>query len=150
MKDISRVCLNCLKTKLTDAYSQFEARALVIEPAANFPCYVFQPTSKWNDQKLGEEVGILLSKMGKTCHHCGADANFLWLTSHGLLENNAEKVLAEGVSATLVRWENGPPCSVCARCCVDLICNGIERQSLTFLEVWGPRLENGFVLPMGY
>jgi len=30
MKDITRVCLNCLKTKLADDYSQFGARALVI------------------------------------------------------------------------------------------------------------------------
>jgi hypothetical protein len=150
LKDITQVCLNCLKTNLADDYAQFEARALVIEPAANFPCYVFQPNSKWRDQKLGEEVDILLSKMGKTCHHCGADANFLWLTSNGLLENNAEKLFAEGVSSTLARWGNDPPCSVCARCCVDLICKSIERQRLVFLEVCGPRSEDGFVLPMAY
>jgi len=150
MKDIARLCLNCLKTKLADDYTQFGAHALVIEPAANLPCYVFQPSSKWRDLKLAEETSKLLSKMKTTCLHCGAKANFLWLTSNGLKEDNAENMFTEGVSETLLRWGNGPPCSVCGRCCVDLIWKSIESQSLTFLEVCGPRSEDGFVLPMGY
>jgi hypothetical protein len=150
MKDIARLCLNCLKTKLADDYTQFGAHALVIEPAANLPCYVFQPSSKWRDLKLVEETSKLLSKMKTTCLHCGAKANFLWLTSNGLKEDNAENMFTEGVSETLLRWGNGPPCSVCGRCCVDLICESIESRSLTFLEVCSPRSEDGLVLPMGY
>src|SRR6266550_3279101 len=45
---------------------------------------------------------------------------------------------------------NGPPCSVCGRCCVDLICKSIESRSLTFLEVCSPRSEDGLVLSMEY
>ena len=150
MKDISQLCLNCLNARLAVDCGQFEGRALVIEPAANFPCYVFQPSSKSKDQKLGQETGLLLSKMEETCTHCGAKANFLWLTSKGLVENNAERLLTEGVSETLLRWGNSPPRSVCGRCCLDLICKSIESQSLTFLEVCGPRSEDGFVLPIGY
>jgi hypothetical protein len=150
MEDIARLCLNCLKTKLADDYTRFSAHALVIEPAANLPCYVFQPSSKWKDRKLVQETGKLLSKMETACHQCGAKANFLWLTSNGLTEDNAENMFTEGVSETLLRWGNSPPCPVCGRCCVDLICKSIESQSLTFLEVCGPRSEDGFVLPMGY
>lgn len=150
MKDIARLCLNCLKMKLADDYAQFEAHALVIEPTANLPCYVFQPSSKWKDSKLAEETGKLLSNMETTCHQCGGKANFLWLTSKELTETNAEKMFTEGVSETLLRWGNGPPCSVCGRCCVDAICKSIENQNLTFVEVCGPRSEDGFVLPMGY
>ena len=150
MKDISPLCLNCLKTKLADDYAQFSARALVVEPAANFPCYVFQPSSKWKDRKLAEETGIVLSNMEKDCHQCGAKANFLWVTSNGLVANNAEKIITDGVSETLLRWGNGRPSSVCGRCCVDLISKSIESQGLTFLEVCGPRMVEGFVLPMGY
>lgn len=97
MKDIARLCLNCLKTKLADDYAQFGAHALVIEPTGNLPCYVFQPISKWKDHKLVEETGKLLSKMETICHQCGAKANVLWLTSNGLTENNAEKLFTEGV-----------------------------------------------------
>ena len=101
--------------------------------------------------KLGEETGILLSKMKEQCRHCGAKAHFLWLTSNGLLENNAETIFAKGISETLLRrGKNSPPYSVCGLCCVDLICKSIEIQNLTFLEVCGPRSEDGFVLPMGY
>jgi hypothetical protein len=150
MKDISRLCLNCLKTKLADDYTQFRAHALVIEPAANLPCYVFQPSSNWKDRKLVEETDNLLSKMETSCHRCGAKANFLWLTSNGLTEDNAENLFTAGVPETLLRWGNGPPCSVCGRCCVDLICESIESRSLTFLEVCSPRSEDGLVLPMGY
>jgi hypothetical protein len=54
VSDISPLCLNCLRTKLADDYAQFSVRALVIEPAANLPCYVFQPSSKWKDRKLAD------------------------------------------------------------------------------------------------
>jgi hypothetical protein len=50
-KDIASVCLNCLKKKLAEDYEKFEARALVIEPAPDLPCYVFQPSRNWKDYK---------------------------------------------------------------------------------------------------
>jgi hypothetical protein len=79
----------------------------------------------------------------------GAKANFLWVTSNGLVARNAEKIITDGVSETLLRWGNGRPCSLCGRPGVDLISKSIESQSLTFLEVCGPRMEEGFVLRMG-
>jgi len=149
-KDIARVCLNCLKKKLGEDYEKFEARALVIEPAPDLPCYVFQPSKKWKDDKLSEEAETLLSNMKIACHRCGAKANFLWVTSIGLRGDNAEMVFSQGIAKTLFRWGNSPASSVCARCCVDLICQSIERQQLKFMEVCSPRSENGFVIPMGY
>jgi hypothetical protein len=62
MKEIEPLCFNCPRTKLTDSYKQFAARTLVIQPTAGFPCDVFQPLSKWNRYKLGEETQELLSK----------------------------------------------------------------------------------------
>src|SRR5229473_3388589 len=62
-KDTTSVCANCLKTKLAADYKKFEARALVIEPAPGFPCYVFQPGRKWKDCKLSAETETLLSNM---------------------------------------------------------------------------------------
>lgn len=150
MKDITPLCLNCLKIKLAEDYANFGGRALVIGPAANFPCYVFQPNSKWREFRLVEETSTFLSKMENTCRNCGASAQFLWLTSNGLVENNSEKLFGAGISETLLRWGNDQPCSVCSRCCVELICKSMESQSLTFVEVCGPHLEDGFVVPMGY
>jgi hypothetical protein len=150
MKDITPLCLNCLKIKLAEDYANFGGRALVIGPAANFPCYVFQPSSRWKDCKLVEEAGAYFSKMEKTCRKCRANAQFLWLSSNGLSKENSEKLFEEGISETLLRWGNDPPCSVCSQCCVDLICKSIEHHSLTFMEVCAPHSEDGFVLPMGY
>ena len=149
-KDISSMCLSCLKAKLETDYAQFDKRALVIEPAANLPCYVFQPISRWNDNKLMRDVLDLLSRMRDCCGRCGASANFLWLTSAGLQLDNLDELFSKGVEETLLRWGNRPPHPVCARCCVNLICGSIESHHLTFAEVCGPRSEDGFVLPMAY
>jgi hypothetical protein len=149
-KDIIAVCLNCLRSKLAADYEKFEARALVIEPAPAFPCYVFQPNKKWKDCKLSEELEALLSNMKSACHRCGASAHFLWVTANGLRPDNAEQVFAKGIAETLLLWGNSSPSSVCARCCVELISQGIETRQLRLVEVCSPRSENGFVIPMGY
>jgi hypothetical protein len=148
-KDIASVCLNCLKRKLAADYESFQARALVIEPAAGLPCYVFQPSSEWREYKLSQETKMLLSNLESACHRCGARANFLWVTSDGLRGDNVETVFAQGIAETLLRWGNSPASS-CARCCVELICQSLESRQLTFVEVCGPRAESGFVIPMGF
>jgi hypothetical protein len=48
------------------------------------------------------------------------------------------------------QWGNARPYSVCVKCCLALIQKAIESRGLTFLEVCGPRSENGVILPMGY
>jgi hypothetical protein len=147
---ISSVCLSCLKAKLAIEFAQFDKRALVIEPAADFPCYVFQPSSRWKDSKLMRDVREMLSRMQNACDHCGGRANFLWLTSNGLRPDNQDELFSKGVEETLISWGNRPPHPVCAHCCVNRICGGIETHRLTFLEVCSPRFEEGLVLPMGY
>ena len=149
-KDIASVCLNCLKVKLGKDYEEFGKHALVIEPAANLPCYVFQPSSIWKDCKLGEDAARLLSRMQDSCNRCGAKANFLWLTSSGLRPENLDELFAKGVSDTLLHWGNSQPQPVCGGCCVNFICGSIETRRLTFAEVCGPTSEDGFVLPMAY
>jgi hypothetical protein len=149
-KNITSVCLNCLKAALAQDYEQFRKRALVVEPAANLPCYVFQPSSQWKDCKLMEEAEEMLSMMRDSCTHCGAKANFLWLTSKGLRLESLDELFTAGVSKTLFRWGNNPPQPVCGRCCVNLICGSIEKNGLTFAEVCGPRSEDGFVAAMAY
>ena len=147
---VVRLCLKCLTAKLRDDYQGYDGRALVIEPAADLPCYVFQPKSKWADSKLSEELTTFVSSMEDTCRDCGAKARFLWLTSKGLLPSNFSQILSDGLSQTLLRWGNDKPYPVCGQCCVASIVKTIESRSLTFLEVCAPRLEDGFVIPMGY
>ncbi len=148
--DISSRCLSCLKAKLEADYAQFDHRALVIEPAANFPCYVFQPNSRWEGYKLMRDAQDILSRMQDSCYRCGAIARFLWLTSSGLQPDKQDELFSKGIKEALFRWGNRPPHPVCARCCVNLICDSIEANRLTFLEVCSPRTEDGVVLPMGY
>ncbi|PYX63920.1 MAG: hypothetical protein DMG78_31120 [Acidobacteria bacterium] len=148
--DIARLCLACLMAKLSEDYRGYAARALVIEPAGNLPCYVFQPKSKWEGSKLVEDLKTLLANMKDTCRTCGSRANFLWVISNGLLPSTFARVFSEGPSLTLLRWGNDQPFSVCGPCCLALIKKTIENHNLTFLEVCGPRSEDGAVIPMGY
>lgn len=104
--DIARLCLNCLKPKLADDYARYEARALVVEPNANFPCYVFQPSSRWRNERLMQVTVQLLSKMEPTCHFCGTKSNFLLVTSHGLSEDKQDQISADGISETLLQSGN--------------------------------------------
>ena len=60
--DISSMCAGCLEAKLATDYAQFDKHALVIEPAANFPCYVFQPSSRWEGSKLMSDARDMLSR----------------------------------------------------------------------------------------
>ena len=147
---VVRLCLTCLKAKLRDDYQEYAGRALVIEPAADLPCYVFQPKSKWANSKLAVELTELVSGMQDTCRHCGSKARFLWLGSKGLLPSNFSQVLSDGLSQTLLLWGNDKPYPMCSQCCVASIAKALESRKLTFLEVCAPRIEDGFVIPMAY
>ena len=149
-EDIVKLCITCLSAKLTDDYKRFPGNALVIQPAAGFPCYVFQPKSRWTDSKLLEEMTEMFSRMDDTCNQCGSKAHYLWVTSNGLGPSNFEKVLSEGLATTLLLWGNPRPVSLCGECCVRQIKNAIEDHSLSYCEVCGPGSEDGFVIPMGY
>jgi hypothetical protein len=148
--DIVPLCLACLSVKLGNDYEAYKSRALVIEPAANLPCYVFQSNSKWPGSKLAQETTAILANLHGRCRHCERQASFAWTTSRGLLGSNFEAVFSEGLSQTLLRWGNPEPYAVCAGCCVRQIVRTLEERDLRFLEVCGPRSEDGFVISMGY
>lgn len=150
LENIVNLCFTCLVKKMTDDYENYEGRALVIEPAAGFPCYVFQTRSKWPDSKLAKEVVEMFSAADEACNQCGSKAHYLWVTSNGLNLSNFEQLLSEGLSQTLLRWGNVGPVSLCASCCVKSIARAIEEHGLTFLEVCAPRSADGFVIPMAY
>ena len=150
LEDIVNLCFTCLVKKMSDDYESYEGRALVIQPAAGFPCYVFQPSSRWPDSKLAKEAAEMFSATEEACNRCGSNAHYLWVTSKGLNPSTFEQVLSSGLSETLLLWGNPRPVSLCSRCCVKSMAKAIEEHKLTFLEVCSPRSANGFVLPMGY
>jgi hypothetical protein len=150
LENIVNLCFACLVKKMTDDYESYEGRALVIQPAAGFPCYVFQTSSRWPDSKLAQEVAEMFSPTDEACNHCDSNAHYLWVSSKGLNPSTFEQVLSHGLSETLLRWGNPRPMSLCGRCCVKAIAKAIEEHRLTFLEVCSPRSANGFVIPMGY
>jgi len=149
-EDIVSLCLTCLGKKLAGDYQAYGGKALVIAPAANLPCYVFQPKSKWAESALMKEASEMFSKMEETCKKCRAKARCLWMTSNGLPPSNFEEVLSKGASRTLLQWGNPRAISVCGKCCVKLIGEAMQDQALEFLEVCAPRSEDGFVMPMAY
>jgi len=150
LEGIGSLCFTCLVGKLTDDYENYEGKALVIQPAAGFPCYVFQASSKWPDSKLAKEVTEMFSATDGACNQCRAKAHYLWVTSNGLKLSNFQQLLSEGLSQTLLRWGNVRPVSLCGRCCVKSIAKTIEQRGLTFLEICSPRSTDGFVIPMAY
>ena len=150
LENIGNLCFACLVKKMTDDYESYEGRALVIQPAAGFPCYVFQTNSKWPDSKLVKEAAEMFSGTDEGCNQCGSNAHYLWVSSKGLNPSTFEQVLSNGLSETLLRWGNPRPISLCSRCCVKSIAKTIEEHRLAFLEVCSPSSANGFVIPMGY
>lgn len=150
LENIVNLCFTCLLKKMTDDYESYEGRAVVIQPAAGFPCYVFQSSSRWPDSNLTKEVAEMFLATDEACNQCGSKAHYLWVSSKGLNPSTFEQVLSNGLSETLLRWGNPRPTSLCSRCCVKSIAKAIEEHSLTFLEICSPRATNGFVIPMGY
>jgi hypothetical protein len=151
---IKPMCLNCLVSQLKKDYSSFTGQAVVIQPAAGPPCYVFQPVKEWQayfeKSKIGPDVNSLLARMEPRCHDCEQRANFLWVESKGLNADNFGKSLDEGLSETLLP-HNPKPISLCAKCTVWRIAEDLKGKQLSYIEVCGPKgVGNGFVIPMGY
>ena len=149
-EDIVKLCFTCLAAKLNDDFQRYQGKAFVIQPTAGFPCYVFQPKSRWPDSKFTKGLTEMFSQTDDACKHCGSRVHFLWVTSNGLNPSNFERVLSNGPSETLLQWGNARPISLCEKCCVKLITKAIEEHGLRFYEICSPLSGDGFIMPMGY
>jgi len=150
LKDIRPLCRTCLITQLEHDYSHYRGRALVIQPVGGPPCYVFRPQSQFEDARINSDVRLFLSQMSASCSKCEQTSTYLWVESQGLTADNWGEVIERGVSDTLLKWENPPPISMCAQCCVRHIDSTLQLRGMTYIEVCSPKDEDGFVLPMGY
>jgi hypothetical protein len=149
-EDIVKLCLTCLAAKMKNDYERYEGRALVIQPASGFPCYVYQTNSRWAGSRLAKESHEMCSGPDETCNQCGAKAQYFWVTSNGLNPANLEQLLSDGLEHTLLQWGNAHAIPLCAGCCVQSITKTIADRRLRFYEVCSPRSEGGFVVPMAY
>lgn len=148
------MCLACLRAQLEKDYAAFAGRAVVIQPAAGPPSYVFQPVKEWHDHfpksRSADEVVSLLASLEAKCCECGLMANFLWVGSSGLTGENFSKTLDEGITETLLR-ANPTPLPLCAKCCVGHLAHELRNKHIFYGEVCAPSgTADGFVFPMGY
>jgi hypothetical protein len=151
---IRPMCLKCLVSQLEKDYEGYAGRAIVVQPAAGPPCYVFQTMKGWREHfkesKIADDGLSLLATMEPRCHECGLKAKYLWIESRDLTGDNFGECLDRGFSETLLR-HNPKPVSLCAGCCVKRIAQDLELKHLSYLEVCAPRgTDEGFVIPMGY
>jgi hypothetical protein len=154
LQHLTPMCLGCLTEQLRRDYRAFEGDALVVQPAAGPPVYVFQPVAEWArcfpNSGITSDVTRLVAVMNRTCCQCGSHACFLWIESAGLTERNFGDVLETGVGETLLK-NNPEPVSLCPECCVARICDALAANGNSYIEVCSPRGSGlGFVLPMGY
>jgi hypothetical protein len=154
LKNIKSMCRKCLVFQLEKDYTTFSGRAVVIQPAAGPPCYVFHSNDEWGklfkESKMDDDARAYLLRMNPICHDCDQKANFLWIESSGLTEHNFGNVLKKGFAETLLS-RNPKPISLCGKCCVRHIVKELEKKDITYLGISGPKGgEDGFVAPMGF
>jgi hypothetical protein len=79
-EDIVPLCVPCLLERLDEDYCTFERHAVVIQPVAELPCYVFRPKSDWGEP-LQAELDTLLAGLQDHCSSCTNPARYLWVNA---------------------------------------------------------------------
>src|ERR1035441_10734057 len=79
-EDIVALCVPCLLERLSEDYCTYDGRAVIIQPVAELPCYVFRPKSDW-DERLRAELDTLLAGLQGHCASCTNPARYLWVNA---------------------------------------------------------------------
>ena len=147
-EDVVPLCDRCLLERLEEDYGVYDGRAVVIQPVAELPCYVFRPTSAW-DEPLRAELDTLLAGLQNHCASCTNPAHYLWVNA--LEEIPVANLPKMGITHTLLAVSSARPTSLCGRCTVQRIGRSFAGQEAGYLEVCGPRGdEDGLVTAIGY
>ena len=142
------LCVPCLLERLDEAYCTYDRHAVVIQPVAELPCYVFRPKSDW-DEQLRAELDTLLAGLQNHCSSCTNPARYLWVNA--LEAGPVAKLPKMGITHTLLATSGARPISLCARCSVQRIARSFAGQEAGYVEVCGPRGgEDGLVTAIGY
>src|ERR1039458_2797865 len=142
------LCVPCLLKRLDEDYCTYDRHAVVIQPVAELPCYVFRPKSDW-DERLRAELDTLLAGLHNHCSSCANPVRYLWVNA---LEAGPVANLSKmDITQTLLAVSSARPISLCARCAVKRIARSFAGQEAGYLEVCGPRGdEDGLVTAIGY
>jgi len=141
------VCVDCLLRQLDEDYSVFDGRAVVIQPVAEFSCYVFRPKEEWNEAVRNDTESILAG-LETLCHICGQEARYAWVNA--LEPAPVAKVPRLGLRQTLLTQTGARPLALCARCTVRRIERSLRQQEGGYLQICGPRgKKDGLVCGMG-
>lgn len=147
-EDIVPLCVPCLLERLDEDYCTYDGRAVVIQPVAELPCYVFRPKSDW-DEQLRAELDTLLAGLQIHCACCTNPARYLWVNA--LDAGPVANLPQMGITQTLLGPRRARPISLCARCSVQRIGRSLTGQEAGYVEVCGPRgSEDGLVTAIGY
>jgi hypothetical protein len=146
--EIVPLCVRCLLDRLDEDYCTYNGHAVVIQPVAELPCYIFRPKSAW-DERLRAELDALLAGLQNQCSSCTSSARYLWVNA---LEAGPVAKLPEiGITHTLLTPSSARPISLCARCSVQRIARSFAGQEAGYVEVCGPHGdEDGLVTAIGY
>lgn len=141
------VCVDCLLRQLDEDYCTFDGRAVVIQPVAEFSCYIFRPNKDWSEAVRNDTESIL-ARIEKVCYSCGLDARYAWVNA--LEPAPVAKVPRLGIRQTLLTQASARPAALCGRCTVQRIGHSLRQQEGGYLEICGPRgKEDGLVCGMG-
>jgi hypothetical protein len=141
--------------QLEQDYSAYRGSAVVIQPVAEFPCFVFRDRTylrsiSLESSELDHEVGDLVGEMSQ-CKQCGDPGRCLWIESRGLNDKTFGTVIQHGIARTLLAWGNPAPIPLCGKCSVKRIGQSLRGEGFSYIEVRSPHgTDEGIVLPMGY
>ena len=146
--DIVPMCVDCLLRRLDDDYGTYAGHAVVVQPVAELPRYLFRPKADWSEA-VSTDLDFLLARLQTHCHSCGEPARYVWVNA---LEPGPVAKLPElGIQRTLLAGGKAQPVSLCAKCTVKRIGHSLREQEGGYLEICGPRgSEDGAVSGMGY
>ena len=148
-KDIVPLCHSCLFARLNEDYSKYTKRAVVVQPVAELPCYVFRPKNEWDDN-LRRELESVLVKLGSKCNSCGDSPHYVWFDC-ALDPGTVADLPNRGLSQTLLPGGTSGPIPLCGKCAATRIAQSFEKTEERYLEVCGPHgTEDGLVTTMAY
>ncbi|MGA9526552.1 MAG: hypothetical protein WBS24_00410 [Terriglobales bacterium] len=142
------LCVDCLLKRLDEDYSSFGGRAVVVQPVAELPCYVFRPQQDWGEAVKNDAESIL-AEMEIRCSSCGNESRYAWVNA--LEPGPVAKLRTEGIRNALLNAARAHPVALCPRCTLRRIEHSLRAQEGGYLEICGPHgRKDGVVSGMGY
>jgi len=141
--EVVPLCVDCLMRRLDEDYSTYKGHAIVVQPVAELPCYVFRPSSDWSEAVRKDLESILIGPSAR-CQSCGEQAQYAWVNA--LEPGPVAKLPKLGIRQTLLAGAGAHPVPLCAKCAVKRIGHSLSAQEGGYVEICGPQgSEDGVV-----